>query len=93
MSFDPVDLIKESTCKRLANSKTRSIAANIEEVWKFVRKKMAQSQEKQAEAADRHRKEVEYKVGDKIWLSTKNIKTKKLSKKLDHKMIGLYKIK
>ena len=28
-----------------------------------------------------------------VWLSTKNIKTEKLSKKLDHKMISPYKIK
>ena len=41
MSFDPVDLLEELTRERLANSKTWSIAANIEEIWKFVRKKMA----------------------------------------------------
>ena len=54
---------------------------------------MAQSQEQQAKAADQNRKDVEYKVGDEVWLSTKNIKTKRPSKKLDHKMIGPYKIK
>ena len=32
MSFDPVDLSKESTRKRLANTKARSIASNMEEV-------------------------------------------------------------
>ena len=56
---------------------------------------MARSQERQAETADRYQKSVknEYKVGDKVWLSTRNIKTKRPSKKLDHKMIGPYKIK
>ena len=93
MSFNLIDPLKESICKQLANSKTRSIAANIEEVWKFERKKIAQSQEKQAETANQHRKNIEYKVDDKVWLSTKNIKTEKLLKKLDHKMIGPYKIK
>ena len=52
MSFDPVDLSEESTRERLANTKAWSIAANMEEVWKFVREEMARSQEKQAEAAD-----------------------------------------
>ena len=32
MSFDPMDLTEELTCKQLANSKARSIAANMEEV-------------------------------------------------------------
>ena len=56
---------------------------------------MAWSQEIQVKAADRHQKSVEdeYKVGDNVWLSTKNIKTEKLSKKLDHKMVGPFKIK
>ena len=36
---------------------------------------------------------MEYKVSDKIWLLTKNIKAKQPSKKLDHKMISPYKIK
>ena len=36
MSFDPVDLSEESTRERLANSKARSIATDMEEVWKFV---------------------------------------------------------
>ena len=93
MSFDPLDLSKELTREQLANSKARSIAANMEEVWKFVKKKMALSQKKQAEAADWHRKDVEYKVGDKVWLLTKNIKTERPSKKLNHKMVGPFKIK
>ena len=56
---------------------------------------MAQIQELQAEAANQHQKDVDnkYKVSNKVWLLTKNIKTKKPSKKLDHKMIGPYKIK
>ena len=36
MSFKPVDLLEGSTRERLANSKARSIATNMEEVWKFV---------------------------------------------------------
>ena len=54
---------------------------------------MAWSQERQAKAADRHRKEAEYNVGNEVWLLTRNIKTERPSKKLDHKMIGPYKIK
>ena len=95
MSFDPVDLSEKLTQERLASSKARSIAIDMEKVWKFVCTEMAQNQEKQAKAADRHRKSVEdkYKVGDSVWLSTKNIKTERPSKKLDYKMVGPFKIK
>ena len=55
---------------------------------------MAHSLEMQAKAADRHQKSVEeYKVGNSVWLLTKNIKTEKPSKKLDHKMVSPFKIK
>ena len=43
---------------------------------------------------NRHWKEPSaYKVGDEVFLSTRNIKTKRPSKKLDHKYIGPFKIK
>ena len=94
MSFDPVDLSKKSMRERLTNTKAWSIASEMEEVWRFVRSEMAYSQEMQAKAADRHQKSVkEYKVGDEVWLLTKNIKTKRPSKKLDHKMVSPFKIK
>ena len=56
---------------------------------------MAQSQERYTKAADQSRKSVEdeYKVKDNVWLSTKNIKTERPSKKLDHKMVGPFQIK
>ena len=56
---------------------------------------MTWSQEQQAKAADRHQRSVEkkYKVDNKVWLLTRNIKTKQPSKKLDHKIIGFYQIK
>ena len=44
-------------------------------------------------AANKHQKtSPEYKVGDFVWLSTKNIYTERLSKKLDHKKIVPYKV-
>jgi len=35
---------------------------------------------------------VTFNVGDKVWLSTRNIKTTRLSKKLDYKRVGPYKV-
>ena len=93
MSFDLIDLTALSTHKRLANAKAESIAICMQEVWEFTRAKIVKFQQAQVKAANRHRKpSPKYKVGDQVWLSTRNIHTKRLFKKLDHKMISLYPI-
>ena len=94
MSFNPsVDLTASSTRERLANSKAKLIADRMQEVWDFTRAEMAKSQQAQVKAANRHQKpSPEYKVGDLVWLSTKNIHTERPSKKLDHKQIGSYRV-
>ena len=94
MSFDLVDLSADSTREKIANSIVTSITNRMEEVWNFIREEMTKSQAKQAVIANRHRKKpLAYKIGDMIWLSTKNIKINRSFKKLDHKMISPYKVK
>ena len=93
ISFDHVNLSANSTHKRIANAKTRLIASHIKKVWNFTWTEMAKSQKAQAMAANQYRKKSpKYKIGDKIWLSIKNIKTEWLSKKLDYKQIGIFKV-
>jgi len=52
--------------------------------------KMTQNQ--QAKYYDAKHKRVEYKVGDKVWLLSQNVRTQRPSKKLDWKRIGPYPI-
>jgi len=42
--------------------------------------------------ANKHRREPDFTVGDKVWVTTKNWKTERPSRKLDYKMAGPYKI-
>ena len=94
MSFDPVDLSADSTKEKIANSMATLIANRMEEVWDFMQEEMTKLQVKQAVVANRHcKKPPAYKIDDMVWLSTRNIKTDRPSKKLDHKMIGPYKVK
>ena len=94
MSFDPVDLSADSTREKIANSTAKLIANCMEEVWNFIQEKMTKSQAKQVVAANCHCKEPPaYKINNMVWLSTRNIKTDRPFKKLDHKMIGPYKVK
>ena len=59
-----------------------------------MQEKMTKLQAKQAVAANCYRKELPtYKISNMVWLLTRNIKTNRPSKKLDHKMISLYKVK
>ena len=59
-----------------------------------MQEEMTKLQAKQMVAANCHHKEpLVYKVGDKVFLLTKNIRTEKPSKKLDDKNIGPFKIK
>ena len=59
-----------------------------------MQKKMMKLQAKQVVVANCHHKEPPvYKVGNKVFLSTKNIRTERLLKKLDDKNIDSFKIK
>lgn len=42
--------------------------------------------------ANKYEKEVYYNIGDKIWLSIKNISTDQQFKKLNHTIISLFEI-
>ena len=94
MSFDPVDLSADSIREKIANSTAKSIANRMEKIWEFMQEKMTKLQTKQVIAANRYcKKPPVYKVEDKVLLSTRNIKTEQLSKKLDNKNIDFFKIK
>ncbi len=55
----------------------------IEQRWK----KVTVTQQKYANRRTKHR---QFEVGDMVWLSGKNIRTKRPSKKLDHRFYGPY---
>ena len=94
MSFNLVNLSADLIKERIANSTVKLIANHMEEVWNFMQEEMTKLQAKQMVAANCHQKEPPvYKVGDKVFLSTKNIRTERLLKKLDDKNISPFKIK
>ena len=53
---------------------------------------MKKSQGKKERDVNRHRQEVDFQVGDKVWVSTKNQKTQRPSQKLDYQIASLYPI-
>ena len=94
INFDAIDLSADSMREKIANSTAKLIVNCMEEVWDLMQEEMTKLQAKQAVVANHYWKELPvYKIEDMIWLSTRNIKTKRPSEKLDYKIIGPYKIK
>ena len=53
---------------------------------------MKQAQDKKRRDVDPHRRQVDFRVGDKVGVSTKNWKTQRPSRELDHQIAGPYEI-
>jgi transposase InsO family protein len=70
--------------ERLSHEEARAFAARMHGAWETAQTIMKKAQEKKESDVNRHRREVDFQVGDKVWVSTKNWKTQRPSRKLDH---------
>lgn len=75
MSFGIVELSNASTYEQILQQKALNISTNMQINWEFVRKALAAVQESPSKQANKDRTDISYIVGDKVWLSTKNITT------------------
>ena len=66
------------------------LAARLRRIHDAMQKSIAEAQAYQVKHAGG--KHVGFNIGDRVWLSTRNIKTERQSKKLDYKRIGPYPI-
>ena len=60
--------------------------------WQTARENMQRAQERQKKQANKKRREVDFNEGDMVWVSMKNWKTDRPSRKLAHQMAGPYRI-
>ena len=83
--------------KKGKNEKAKEFAREMKERHKEARAALVRSQKKMKRQADRNRKETEeYKVGDRVLISTKDFSMeliKRTIKKLMEKFIGPYVVK
>lgn len=91
MSFAPDTSSYESTRERLQAARADDIAKRMEEMLEFGRSRLVESQKTMKDQADKHRRDVSYNIGDKVWVSSKDIKTRP-SQTLEDKMFGPYRI-
>ena len=93
MSFGPDTANYTSTRDRLLAAKAEAITDSMANTLKVMTTKAAIAKETMAGQANKHRKEVSYRVGDQVFLSSRNIKTARPTSKLEDKMLGHFKIK
>jgi hypothetical protein len=85
MSFDwsPPSTAAKSKPAALSRDQAKEVAARMDNIWKDVAQSLQHAQQAQSKAANKHRKDIDYAVGDIVYVSTKNIKTERLARKLE----------
>jgi hypothetical protein len=78
--------------ERINRESAMKRARQMEEIWNFAKDQIKGAQATQKKNADRHRREVDFEVGDYVWLSLKEYKTARPNKKLDNQMAGKFRI-
>ena len=88
----PMTLLSEAQLRRkgelLAQSpKAASFTEAMQSALSLAKKSLQAAQQRAVASANKHRRHVEYKVGDQVLLATKNLKLKSGTKKLLHRSI------
>jgi hypothetical protein len=71
-------------------SQAKEIAERMDKIWREAAENLKDAQETAQKFANRHRKDVTYSVGDKVFLSTKTLKTSRPAEKLEQLWLGPY---
>ena len=92
MSFSPDCNSYETTRERLQATKADDIAKRMEELLEYGRSQLLKSQSSMEAQANKHRKDVSYEIGDRVWLSSRNVKTTRPSKGLEDRQLGPFEV-
>jgi hypothetical protein len=64
----------------------------MQDIWNYARESIEKAQTAQKNQADKHRREVDFTVGDMVYLLLKGYNTTRPNKKLDDQQAGPYRI-
>jgi len=78
--------------ERINREEAQQLAKRMHNAWQTARENMQRAQERQKKQANKKRREVDFNEGDMVWVSMKNWKTDRPSRKLAHQMAGPYRI-
>ena len=94
-SFDwecPMDLVDVLDVIHKAHADAEARVKGIHDAWEWCRTNMVEAQKKQQVQAYRHRRPVDFAVGDSVWVTTKNWSRDRPSRKLGYQQEGPYKV-
>ena len=92
MSFDSDIIEYESTRERLQIIRVEDIFDHMNKTLIFACEALIKIRKQMIKQANKHRKEINYKIESKMFLNERNIITARLFKKLDDKMLDSFKI-
>jgi len=92
MSFDLNSTEYEITQARIEASKAKNIFKHMKWSLALIKQALAKVRVIMKKQIDKHRKEMIYKIDDMMFLNSRNIMISRSSKKLDDKMLKLFKI-
>lgn len=82
-----------SVDRKSVDTTAGTFADRLNTIHQVMRDEITRTNERMKHYYDRNKsKAPQFSVGDKVWLSTRNIVTTRQSKKLDHRYIGPYKV-
>src|SRR5208282_1753950 len=70
----------------------RALATRMKDALDTAKRELSSAQERMEAAANKHRRPVDFGVGDFVWLAKKHLRTERPSRKLDFPGAGPYKI-
>jgi hypothetical protein len=91
MSFD-WDASAEPSASPQSTQDAQDYIRRLQEIWKDTQKDIERAQERQRTQANKHRREVDFGVGDLVSVTTRNWKLDRPSRKLSDQSSGPYKI-
>ncbi len=92
MSFDLNSTEYEITRARIEASKAENIFKHMKWSLALIKQALARVRVTMKKQIDKHRKKMIYKIDDMIFLNSRNITISRSSKKLNDKMLELFKI-
>ncbi len=92
MSFNSNSTEYEITQAKIEASKAKNIFKHMKWSLALIKQALAKVKVIIKKQIDKHRKEMIYKINDMMFLNSRNIMISRLSKKLDNKMLELFKI-
>ena len=74
------------------NANADEMAKELDQLHQALTERLTEAQNAQAQYYDKSRQRMNLDIGDLVWLSTTNVRSRRPSKKLNHKRLGPFKV-